>query len=67
MRVNELILEESEVTYTLYVNGKPMIKYTDEYTLQKELAIVKNKFPNSNFTVKKEICKTSEIDPTLIR
>ena len=67
MRAIEFILEGSSITYAIYVNGKPVMKYHDEYTLQKELAIVKNKFPNRKFTVEREVCKTSEIDPTNIR
>jgi len=67
MRAKEFISEEASVTYILYVNGKPMTKYQDSYTLQKELAMVKSKFPNSKFTVKKEVCKTSDIDAELIR
>jgi hypothetical protein len=67
MRANEFISEESSVTYILYVNEKPMTKYQDAHTLQKDLAIIKNKFLNSRFTVKKEVCKTSDIDAELIR
>lgn len=67
MRANEFILEESSMTYILYVNGRPMTKYQDTYTLQKELSMIKDKFPNSKFTVKKEVCKTSELAAGLIR
>jgi len=67
MRAKEFISEESSITYILYVNGKPMMKYQDAHTLQKDLAIVKRKFPNGKFTVKKEVCKTSEIDAEFIR
>ena len=67
MRAKEFISEESSVTYILYVNSKPMTKYQDSYTLQKDLAMVKSKFPNSKFTVKKEVCNTSDIDAELIR
>jgi hypothetical protein len=67
MRAKEFISEESSVTYVLYVNEKPMTKYQDAYTLQKDLAIVKRKFPNGKFTVKKEVCKISELDAEFIR
>ena len=67
MRAIEFILEGSSVTYVIYVNGHPVMKYHDEYKLQQELAIVKNKFPNSKFTVEREVCKTSMIDPEHIR
>lgn len=67
MRAKEFILRESSVTYILYVNGKPMTKYQDSHTLQQDLAMVKRKFPNSKFTVKKEVCNTSDIDAELIR
>jgi hypothetical protein len=67
MRANEFISEESSVTYVLYVNEKPMTKYQDAHTLQKDLAIVKRKFPDSKFTVKKEVCKISELDAEFIR
>lgn len=43
------------------------MKYHDSYKLQQELAIIKNKFPNSKFAVEKEVLHTSEVDPETIR
>lgn len=66
MRAFEIILKEDSVTYMIYVDEKPAAKYQNLYDLERDLSLIKSKFPNKKFTVRKETCKTTRVGSGLI-
>lgn len=48
-------------SYILYVNGKPYTSYKDIFSAKSDFELLKKKFPNKIFEIKKEVCNIEPV------
>ncbi len=61
MRATELF-EQSNLSFILYFNGKPVARYASEYEAQQQALAVSKRIPNLDYQIKQEVCKLEPVD-----